>query len=242
MGWDASRVPVTGSRRWIVPFPPSDSLTISVPPSGLAADVGGVGAGQRDRVFRGHGRRGYLDELVRSVHPDRAACVGDVTLRVAAVHRGDRQLAGHHERAGVEPEQHGVAGERGGQPQRPGGGQRSADGPGLNVFVAMIAPVAASTRASFIRGGSCAAGESDQRKYRLPPVTVRPGLVKTRPTMPLGGNARGSRRRGSGGAALEARVLAGCWGRGLAQPVPTATSASTAAAAAHAAGNVLMPL
>src|SRR5487761_604666 len=54
--------------------------------------------------------------------------------------------------------------------------------PGLNVFVATISPVAASTRARSMSGGSCCAGDRDQRRYRLPPVTVSAGLVKTRPT------------------------------------------------------------
>src|ERR1700733_13114168 len=114
--------------------------------------------------------------------------------------------------------------------------------PGLNVFVATIAPVAESTRASSIHGGSCRAGGKDRRKYRLPPVTVRPGLVNTRPTMPPAGMPGEAGAGGAAGLATEARVLAGRCGRGLAQPVPTATSASTAAAAAHAAGNVLIPL
>ena len=113
--------------------------------------------------------------------------------------------------------------------------------PGLNVFVATIAPVTASTRASSIRGGSCAAGDSDHRRYRPPPVTVSAGLVNTRPTMPPAGMPGEAGAGGAVGLTVEARVLAGCCGRGLAQPAPTATSASTAAAAAHAAGNVLMP-
>ena len=47
MGWDASSCPVTGSRRWIVPFPPSASLTISVLPSGLAptSELSALGSG-----------------------------------------------------------------------------------------------------------------------------------------------------------------------------------------------------
>ena len=113
--------------------------------------------------------------------------------------------------------------------------------PGLKEFVATIVPVAASTRASLIRGGSCCAGDSDQRKYRLPPVTVRAGLVNTRPTMPPPGAPVEDGAGGAAGLAAVARVLAGCCGLGLAQPAPTTTSASTAAAA-HAAGNVLMPI
>ena len=238
---DASSAPVAGFRRWIVPSPLSASLTISVPPSGLPpmSEVSALVSGivSSAATVAGDTRTSSSD----SVQPDRAApkamwpCAAPLFTGAIVSSPVTMSVRGSSRSSMAWPENEPVS------HSDPAAARGAPIAPGLNVFVATIAPVAASTRASSVHGGSCPAGDSDRRKYRPPPVTVSAGSVNIRPTMPPAGMPRDAAPGERWGSPLEARVLAGCCGRGVAQPVPTATSASTAAAAAHAAGNVLMP-
>src|SRR5215471_3958100 len=113
--------------------------------------------------------------------------------------------------------------------------------PGLNVFEALITPVAGSTRDIVTCGGyGCTVG--CQVRYRLPPVKVSDGPLKAMPKM----LSRSVTPDAPGGDATVARAVpAGraCWpgwGR-AAQPATRPTVTATAArTTVRATGSVLM--
>src|SRR5215469_11480464 len=246
MGWDASSAPVTGFLLWITPSPEWASVTISAPPPGLAArsalSAPGCGMVSSAVIVRGDTRTSCPPPSTQIEPPANATCPPVPVLlsewTPAFSSPVTMSVRGSSRTSSRSPTDTGASVIHS-DPAAYSGALRM---PGLNVFEAMITPVAGSTRDSVTCGGyGCTRG--CQVRYRLPPVKVSDGSLRAMPKM----LSRLVTWDAPGGEATVARAVpAGraCWpGWGLAaqpatRPTVTATAATTTV---RAAGSVLMP-